>query len=93
MIDSQDLRIFAAVVGAPSLAAAARSLDVTLSAVTQRLRQLEQRLGVRLAAEGQMLAERGASVMREMEAIDEALASAAPSYLAAHPALEHPEDL
>lgn len=85
MIGSQDLQFFSVVAGAPSLAAAARSLDVTPSAVTQRLRQLEERVRTRLVerssrrlqltAEGLLLAERGATVLKEMKAITEALAT------------------
>jgi len=83
MITSQDLEFFAIVSSASSLAAAARALDVTPSAVTQRLRQLEQRLGVRLlertsrrlhlTAEGQLLAQRGTEVLANMEELTEAL--------------------
>lgn len=84
MITSQDLQFFAVVAASPSLAAAARALDVTPPAVTQRLRQLEERLKVRLAersgrglqltAEGVLLAERGARVLGEMTAILESIA-------------------
>ena len=42
-LSSADLRFFVTVAGANSLAAAARELDVSRSAVTQRLRQLEER--------------------------------------------------
>lgn len=83
MITSHDLEFFSIVSAAPSLAAAARALDVTPSAVTQRLRQLEQRLGVRLlertsrglhlTAEGQLLAQRGAEILANMEEITEEL--------------------
>ncbi|MXQ11729.1 LysR family transcriptional regulator [Microvirga makkahensis] len=83
MITSQDLELFGVVSGVSSLAAAARALDVTPSAVTQRLRQLEQRLGVRLlertsrrlhlTAEGQLLAQRGAEVLANLEELAEAL--------------------
>lgn len=48
MIESADLAFFRAVAGAPSLAAAARILGVTPSAITQRLQTLERRVGVRL---------------------------------------------
>ena len=47
-LNSGDLRFFVVVAAAPSLAAAARSLDVSRSAVTQRLAQLETRLRCRL---------------------------------------------
>jgi DNA-binding transcriptional LysR family regulator len=48
MLNSDDLAFFEAVSRAQSLADAARKLDVTPSAVTQRLRALEARAGVRL---------------------------------------------
>jgi DNA-binding transcriptional LysR family regulator len=48
MLKSDDLDFFAAVAGAPSLAAAARHLGVSAPAVTQRLQELERRVGVRL---------------------------------------------
>lgn len=46
--DATDLRFFVAVTAAGSMAEAARRLDVTPSAVSQHLRQMEQRLGVHL---------------------------------------------
>lgn len=46
--DITDLRFFAAVTESGSLAEAARRMDVTASAVSQRLRQLENRLGLHL---------------------------------------------
>lgn len=46
--DVTDLRFFVALTEANSLADAARRMDVTPSAVSQHLRQLEARLGVRL---------------------------------------------
>nr|WP_246743152.1 LysR family transcriptional regulator [Dickeya oryzae] len=48
MITSRDLHFFSILASSPSLAAAARALDVTAPAVTQRLQALEQRLGVQL---------------------------------------------
>jgi DNA-binding transcriptional LysR family regulator len=75
-ITSQDLQFFAVVAEAKSLAAAARTLDVTLSAVSQRLQILERRLGVRLVtrsarqltltAEGQLLAARGQTIIDDL---------------------------
>ena len=47
-LGSEDLRFFVVVANAPSLAAASRSLDVSRSAVTQRLAQSESRLRCRL---------------------------------------------
>jgi DNA-binding transcriptional LysR family regulator len=43
--DITDLRFFVTITESGSLAEAARRLDVTPSAVSQRLRQLESRLG------------------------------------------------
>jgi DNA-binding transcriptional LysR family regulator len=47
--DITDLRFFVTITESGSLAEAARRLDVTPSAVSQRLRQLESRLGMQLA--------------------------------------------
>ena len=79
MLSSDDLAFFLAVAREPSLAAAARSLSVTPPAVTQRLRGLETRLGVRLfqrvargirlSDEGILLAERSAGVLVELDAL------------------------
>ncbi|MES2176918.1 MAG: LysR substrate-binding domain-containing protein [Gemmatimonadota bacterium] len=75
-ITSQDLQFFAEVARAGSLAAAARALDVTLSAVSQRLQHLERRLGVRLVVrsarrltltdEGQLLSLRGQAIIDDL---------------------------
>jgi len=46
--DATDLRFFVALTEAGSLAEAARRMDVTPSAVSQHLRQLERRLGLHL---------------------------------------------
>ena len=84
MISTDDLRFFAALSRAPSLAAAARDLDVSAPAVTQRLRALEQRLGVQLidrsgghlslTSEGDLLAERGGVVLDALDDLDQSLA-------------------
>ncbi|NPE54965.1 LysR family transcriptional regulator [Dickeya dadantii] len=84
MITSRDLHFFSVLAGASSLAAAARALDVTAPAVTQRLQALEQRLGVQLVdrsshryhltAEGALLAEKGADVLDQIEGIAALLA-------------------
>jgi DNA-binding transcriptional LysR family regulator len=81
MLSSADLRFFAAVAGAESLAAAARALDVSASAVTQRLQQLEARLGVRLVDrtgrrltltdEGQTLAAEGGALLDGLAGLTE----------------------
>lgn len=79
MLTSVDIEFFAVIAESSSLAAAARQLDVTPPAVSQRLRQLESRMGVRLVdrsskpfhltAEGELLAARGAGVLAEIEVI------------------------
>jgi DNA-binding transcriptional LysR family regulator len=46
--DATDLRFFVAITEAGSLAEAARRMDVTPSAVSQHLRQMERRLGLQL---------------------------------------------
>jgi DNA-binding transcriptional LysR family regulator len=85
MLTTADLEFFATVARTPSLAAAARALDVTPSAVTQRLQELERRLGVRLlerrgriptlTAEGELLASRGQDIGDELAALEEQLAT------------------
>lgn len=83
MLTSVDIEFFAVIAESSSLAAAARRLDVTPPAVSQRLRQLESRMGVRLVdrsskqlhltPEGELLAARGAGVLGEIEVIAAAL--------------------
>ena len=82
-LSTEDLRFFIVVAGSVSLAAAARSLDVTPPAVTQRLRHLEGRLGVRLVErttrrlrltqEGQLLIDRAQVVLAGLDDITETL--------------------
>jgi DNA-binding transcriptional LysR family regulator len=83
MLHSEDLKFFQVVSVAASLAAAARTLDISPSAVTQRLSALERRVGVRLlnrssrrlelTAEGRLLAECGARVLAEIDGIVDTL--------------------
>jgi len=83
MLTSVDIEFFAVIAESSSLAAAARRLDVTPPAVSQRLRQLESRMGVRLVdrsskqlnltPEGELLAARGAGVLSDIEVISAAL--------------------
>ena len=85
MISSEDLRFFAVLTKSASLAEAARKLDVTPPAVTQRLRALEARIGIRLidrsgrkmtlTDEGALVASHGTIVAEAMEALSEALAN------------------
>ncbi|WP_028576029.1 LysR family transcriptional regulator [Desulfomicrobium escambiense] len=83
MLSTDDLKFIAAVTQAPSLAAAARSLNVTPPAVSQRLRALETRLGVSLldrsagritlTDEGELLTEWSARILAEIEEVSERL--------------------
>jgi DNA-binding transcriptional LysR family regulator len=84
MISSDDLHFFNVLAKSASLADAARKLDVTPPAVTQRLRALEERIGIRLidrsgrkmtlTDEGALVASHGTIVADAMEALSEALA-------------------
>lgn len=83
MLNSDDLAFFLTVSRSRSLAEAARKLDITPSAVTQRLRTLETRAGVRLfdrssrhlamTDDGAMVAEHGAVVAGAIDTLTEAL--------------------
>jgi DNA-binding transcriptional LysR family regulator len=85
MISSEDLRFFNVLATSVSLAEAARKMDVTPPAVTQRLRALEARIGIRLidrssrkmtlTDEGTLVASHGTIVAEAMEALSEALAN------------------
>lgn len=83
MISSDDLRFFNVLAKSGTLAECARKLDVTPPAVTQRLRALEERIGIRLidrsgrrislTDEGALVASHGTIVADAMEALTEAL--------------------
>lgn len=85
MITSEDLAFFAVLAGSTSLAEAARKLNVTPPAVSQRLQALEARAGVRLidrtgrrtrlTDEGHLVAAHGRQMAETMEALAEALGS------------------
>lgn len=85
MISSEDLRFFNVLAQCASLAEAARRMDVTPSAVTQRLQALEARIGIRLidrsgrrmvlTDEGHLVATHGTIVTEAMETLSEALAN------------------
>ena len=85
MITSEDLRFFNMLAQSASLAEAARKMDVTPPAVTQRLQALEARIGIRLidrsgrrmvlTDEGDLVASHGTIVADAMEALSEALAN------------------
>ena len=84
MLDHSDLRLFFAIAAAPSLAAAARALNVTPPAVSQRLAQMEARLGLRLVergarglqltAEGEVLARGASRILSDLETLTDDLA-------------------
>jgi DNA-binding transcriptional LysR family regulator len=84
MLTSDDLGFFAVLARSKSLAEAARTLNVTPPAVTQRLRSLEDRVGVRLVdrsgprlsltEEGSLVASQGRVVTDALESLSEALA-------------------
>lgn len=81
-----DLNLFVRVAEMGSITAAARSLDVPLSVASQRLKRLEERLGVKLlhrttrrltlTAEGATLLEHGRPLLDELDAITSGLARA-----------------
>lgn len=76
MLNSDDLAFFAVLAGASSLADGARHLNVTPPAVTQRLKALEARLGVRLierGAKGISLTDEGALVLERARDVAQAL--------------------
>jgi DNA-binding transcriptional LysR family regulator len=83
MLSTEDLSFFSVVARSPTLAATARVLGVTSSAVSQRLRELELKLKVRLVdrstrhlnltSEGKLLAERGDAVLADVGQIVDAI--------------------
>ena len=83
MKDAPDLAFFALLARHPSLAAAAQELGVTPPAVSRRLAQLEQRLGVRLlnrttrrlslTPEGERYLEEGGRILRDIEGLERSL--------------------
>ena len=87
MKDAPDLHFFAILARQPSLAAAAQELGVTPPAVSRRLAQLEQRLGVRLlnrttrrqslTPEGERYLEEGGRILRDIEGLERSLAAGA----------------
>ena len=85
MITSEDLSFFLALANGHSLSDTARKLDVTPSAVTQRLNGLERRLGIglldrsgrrmTLTNEGELLAEHARRICGDISVLTDALAS------------------
>ena len=83
--DINELRTFVNVVGARSLSAAARDMDLALSVVSKRLAALERRTGIRLIArstrrlapteEGMDLYERAKRILAEVDQAEAALTS------------------
>lgn len=83
MTDSADIRFLLAIQQNGSLIAAARKLGLTPSAVTQRLQQLEKKLGARLidrtarklifTEEGVLLCQRGAELIQQFDTLLEDL--------------------
>ncbi|MBR0556559.1 LysR family transcriptional regulator ArgP [Ciceribacter sp. L1K23] len=72
MLDYQALRALAAVVRTGSFEKAARTLAVTPSAVSQRIKQLEERVGAVLVARGTpcLATEQGAWLCRHVEQVE-----------------------
>jgi len=85
MLSLDDLRLLATVEASDSLAAASRVLNVTPPAVTQRLQQIEARIGLKLldrshrrlqlTAEGQLTNSRGRRILAEVDELVEKLTS------------------
>lgn len=82
-LDPGDLAFFGCVGTSTSLASAARKMDITPSAVTQRLQQLEKRLGIillyrqrkciTLTPEGEFLLKHSPDIVRACNALTEEL--------------------
>lgn len=83
MLSSDDLLFFGVISSSASLAEASRKLNVTPPAITQRLRALEERVGVRLidrtarglnlTDEGELVAAEGAEIVDAIEQLAERL--------------------
>lgn len=81
-----DIALFLRVLDLGSISAAARQLDLSVAVASQRLKRLEQALGVRLlhrttrrlqaTAEGHALAARGRMLVEELEALGQSLRQA-----------------
>lgn len=81
--DTTDLRFFVTLAESGTLSEAARRMDVTASAISQRLQQLEKRLNVHLihrstrrfnlTDEGEMLYTKAVSLLAELDALIESL--------------------
>jgi LysR family transcriptional activator of dmlA len=85
MSTPSDLVFFATLMKAGSLSAAAREFDVTPSAASKWLQQLEERLGIRLAnrttrrisltSEGEVYLTEGRRILAEIEELDQTITS------------------
>jgi DNA-binding transcriptional LysR family regulator len=85
MLTLDDIRFFQTLVKAGSMVAAAREMDVTPPAITQRLQQIEARYGIRLVDrstrsmrltdEGELLFEKGALICAESDVLFDLLAA------------------
>ncbi|SHO59318.1 LysR substrate-binding domain-containing protein [Vibrio quintilis] len=77
MLTSKDIEFFITIAASKSLAAAARKMNVTPPGVSQRLQQIERKLGVTLVernarsisltAEGELFARKGQHILTELE--------------------------
>jgi DNA-binding transcriptional LysR family regulator len=84
MLSADDLELFTTIGASSSLAAAARTLGVTPPAVSQRLAQIERRLGLRLVerngkglritADGELLLDRSNDILTRLASLQEELA-------------------
>ena len=85
MLTLDDMQFFQTLVKAGTMVAAARELDVSPPAITQRLQQIESRYGVRLidrstrsmrlTDEGELLYEKGAVICAQADALLDLLAA------------------
>lgn len=83
MIASQDIEFFITIAASRSLAAAARKLNVTPPSVSQRLQNIESKLGVKLVernprsisltSEGEVLASKGQLLLLDLEKLQQDL--------------------
>ncbi|CAM3679644.1 HTH-type transcriptional regulator DmlR [Vibrio aerogenes CECT 7868] len=86
MLTSKDIEFFITIAASRSLAAAARKMNVTPPGVSQRLQQIERKLGVVLAernarsisltAEGELLARQGQHILTELENLQQDVSDA-----------------
>ncbi|MGX9418112.1 LysR family transcriptional regulator [Vibrio sp. RC27] len=85
MISSQDIAFFVTIAANQSLAAAARKLNVTPPSVSQRLQNIEQKLGVKLVernprsisltSEGEAFAKRGQKILLDLDNLQQDLSN------------------